>query len=530
MPDVAHSVQVFVPGVRLGKYEIVRKLAYGGMAEIALARATGIEGFEKLVVLKRILPQYAENERYIGMFLDEARLAATLEHPNIAHVYDIGRDQGSYFFAMEYVQGQDVRHILKACKKSGQPLPLEQAIHIVLGVAAGLHHAHDKIGPDGRPLSIVHRDVSPSNVLVTYDGAVKLVDFGIAKARSRQTETRAGTLKGKIAYMSPEQCRGEPLDRRSDVFSIGILLYELTTGTRPFRGETEFAVLNQIATKDVVPPSSCMATYPRGLENIVLRALQRDRDMRYGTAQELQIALEHFAREQRLAISAVALARTMRELFPAEVTASHVEKTLALSGTERLGYDANGLGTALESECETVAATAVARRHLSPRPTTLSREPSIPPEPSPPQSFSGSTHSSVPFPPMAPLAEPTPELRPRRHLGPLAISLGLLIVVGALLLVRDSYQASGAQTTLHTEAAPVALPRVETSLAPAPVATSTESLILAAPTASEKPAADPPARPRAIPTRQVAPSRRAKASSSKGRNWDPDSALPPPAL
>ena len=303
------------PGSRLGKYELIRRLAVGGMAEIYLARATGIEGFEKLVVLKRILPQHAANEDFIRMFLDEARLAATLHHPNIAQVYDIGMVGGSYFFTMEYVHGEDLRSLLKAARRSNLGLPLEHAISVILGIAAGLHHAHEKLGPDGRPLGIVHRDVSPSNILITYDGCVKVVDFGIAKAASRQAETRAGTLKGKIAYMSPEQCRGERLDRRSDVFAIGILLYELTTGARLFDGDNEFAIMNQIVYRDAPRPSVRRQGYPLDLEQIALRSLRRNREERYVTAQELQVDLENFAREHKLAVSAVSLQRFMEELF-----------------------------------------------------------------------------------------------------------------------------------------------------------------------------------------------------------------------
>ncbi len=306
---------MLVPGMQLGKYQLLKRLAVGGMAEIYLARASGIEGFEKYVVLKRILPQHAANDDFIRMFLDEARLAATLHHQNIAQTYDIGTDGGSYFFTMEYVHGEDMRNILKTCARTRKGLPLDHSITMVLGTAAGLHNAHEKLAPNGTPLNIVHRDVSPSNVLVTYDGAVKVVDFGIAKAATHRAESRVGSLKGKIAYMSPEQCRGEKLDRRSDVFAIGILLYELTTGTRLFKGENEFAILSQIVNNDVPPPSTRRQGYPEGLESIVMRALKRNRDERYGTAQELQLELEGFARDQRLVVSSVALSAFMTELF-----------------------------------------------------------------------------------------------------------------------------------------------------------------------------------------------------------------------
>jgi serine/threonine-protein kinase len=304
---------------RAGKYQLLRRVATGGMAELFLARSTGTAGFQKLVVLKRILPQHAESEEFIGMFLHEARLAATLQHPNIVQVYDIGEDGDAYFFAMEYVQGQDLRKIVRAARKAERTLPLEHVLHVIEGVAAGLHHAHEKTDLDGKALGIVHRDVSPSNVLVTYDGAVKLVDFGIAKATTAQTSTVAGTLKGKIPYMSPEQCRGERVDRRSDVFSIGTLLWELTTGTRLFSGDSEFAILNRVARGDVPLPSTIQSDYPPELEAVVMKALQLDPAQRYQTALELQVDLEDFAREARLPVSSARVGMFMRELFADEM-------------------------------------------------------------------------------------------------------------------------------------------------------------------------------------------------------------------
>jgi hypothetical protein len=304
------------------------------MAELYLARSRGIEGFEKVVVLKRILPQYAQNRDFVTMFLDEARLSATLQHPNIAQVHDIGQWHGSYFFTMEYIHGQDVRGILQAAARRHQRIPLAQALTMITGAAAGLHAAHEKRSLDGRPLRIVHRDVSPSNVLVSYDGGVKVVDFGVAKAAQRQTETQAGTLKGKIAYMSPEQCLGKPLDRRSDIFSLGILLYELTTGRRLFKGDAEFAVMQRIVNEDVTPPSHLVASYPPDLEAIVVKALRRERDERYSTAQDLQLDLESFASAHRLALSQVMLARFMQTLFADVLRDENSQGDAARAGTD----------------------------------------------------------------------------------------------------------------------------------------------------------------------------------------------------
>ncbi len=288
------------------------------MAELYLARTVGFEGFDKLVVIKRILPQFSNVASFVAMFTNEARLAATLHHPNIAQVYDIGIDDGDYFFAMEYVHGEDLHRATLQSLEQGVPISLDFALALGIGLCAGLHYAHEKAGPDGTPLQIVHRDVSPSNVLVSYDGAVKLVDFGIARGAQGKVVTATG-LKGKIIYMSPEQCRADAsLDRRSDIYSVGTILYELTCGRTPFSG-TDYAILNQIVNADPLPPSALVPDFPRELEAIILRALARDPAERYPTAEALQGALEAFASESLLRVSPLVLARLMGSLFPARL-------------------------------------------------------------------------------------------------------------------------------------------------------------------------------------------------------------------
>jgi serine/threonine protein kinase len=331
-------------GQRIGRYQPIRRLAVGGMAEIFLARlpGVGIEGFEKLVVLKRILPQHALDPELLRMFLDEARLSATLTHPHVIEVYDVGAEAEAPFFAMEYVHGANVREMLRAhgrssgnvgnvgsvgsvgsVGRSSAPLPLAHAVTIVAAAAEGLHYAHERLGPGGDSLGIVHRDVSPSNVLVSYDGAVKVSDFGIAKWAFQRTRTQEGTLKGKFAYMSPEQCRARPVDRRSDIFALGAILYELTTGSAPFAGASELDILNQIATGRAAAPSwpEALGAYPPALSEIVMRALAPEPDERFQTMQELQIALESFARASGVALSTVALASFVQELFAEELAA-----------------------------------------------------------------------------------------------------------------------------------------------------------------------------------------------------------------
>jgi len=311
-----------IPGQTIGKYEVLQRLAAGGMAEIFLARMVGVLGFDKLVVIKRILPHLASRNDFIGMFLDEARIATTLSHGNIVQTHEVGVCGKSYFMVMEYLAGEDARSIVRRISRRAEArLPIAHALEIAVGVAAGLQYAHTKRDRDGKPLDIVHRDVTPQNVIVTYDGAVKLLDFGIAKASNRINETRSGSFKGKVPYMSPEQCRGEPLDRRSDIFSLGILLHELTLCRRLFRGETDFQILKQIAEGPIVRPRQLDAGYDERLEAIVMKALERDPARRFQTARELQRALEQLAHDMRLRLSQLALADYMQGLFGAKIGA-----------------------------------------------------------------------------------------------------------------------------------------------------------------------------------------------------------------
>jgi serine/threonine protein kinase len=306
-------------GASLGRYEIIRKLAVGGMAEIYLARVRGTAGFEKLVVLKRISPVVADDQGFVQMFLDEARLAATLRHPNIADVFDVGTEDSSYYFAMEFIHGQDARSIRLEANERGKQIPLEVALAITSGTSYALAYAHAKTGPSG-PLDIVHRDVSPSNILVSYDGAVKLVDFGIARAEIRTTaKTRTGMLKGKVPYMSPEQTRGQVLDRRSDIFSLGTVLYEMTCGVRPFEGHSEYDTLETIVSARCERPSALVPGYLPELERIVLRMLARDPVDRYQTADDVLADLEKLFSDAGLLVSERVVAKYMREMFAGEI-------------------------------------------------------------------------------------------------------------------------------------------------------------------------------------------------------------------
>ncbi len=301
---------------RLGRYVVLRHLASGGMADVLLGRADGIEGFERHIIIKRIRAEHAKDQHFIQMFLDEARVAATLHHQNVVQVYDIGEDHGEYFLAMEYIHGEDLRTMLSAVSKSRANMPLGYVAAIVSSAAAGLHYAHERRGTDKKPLHIVHRDVSPSNIIIGYDGAVKVLDFGIAKAAMRKVETQSGNLKGKVSYMSPEQCKGEAtIDRRSDIYSLGVVLYELATTTRLFKGDSDYLIMDAIVNGKVPLPRVKRPDLPNELATIIMRALSVEPARRYQTADELRIALDQFAVKANLTASTSALAGYMTKMF-----------------------------------------------------------------------------------------------------------------------------------------------------------------------------------------------------------------------
>jgi serine/threonine protein kinase len=302
-----------------GRYQILRPLASGGMGELHLAREQGLEGFQRLVVLKRLRGEFATNSEFVGMFLDEARVLANVQHSNIVTIFDVGTGTDGYYYAMEFLAGQDLRKVVIQANQMKRRLPIADAVFVATSVLAGLHHAHERTGPDGAALSIVHRDVSLANVFITYDGSVKLLDFGIAKNSQQTTETRTGVIKGKFRYMSPEQCRTDPLDRRSDIYSLGVVLWEMTTGRGLQNADNDIKTLLAIIEREPPRPSSVVPDYPPELEAIVMRALSRSPQDRYQTAQEMQLALEAVALERRWPLSGISLSRQMHELFAAEI-------------------------------------------------------------------------------------------------------------------------------------------------------------------------------------------------------------------
>jgi len=306
---------------RIGKYQLLKRLATGGMAEIYLARQTGLEGFEKLVVLKRILPNLATQERFVDMFLDEARIAARFNHSNIVQIYDLGQQDNAFYIAMEYINGQDIKSIVRRCAKRKKRIPIEHVVKIFSGILGGLHYAHSQKGLDGTVSGVVHRDVSPHNIIVSYEGDVKLVDFGIAKARSEISTTMPGRVKGKHAYMSPEQIQGADLDGRSDVFSAGIVMYELLAWTRLFKRKTDLDTLKAALGADIVPLRTRNPEIDVELEGIINKALTRDLDKRYQSAQEMQSHLEDYLLVKGLRSNQIFISQFMADLFSDELAA-----------------------------------------------------------------------------------------------------------------------------------------------------------------------------------------------------------------
>ena len=274
-------------GIRFGHYVLLEKIATGGMAEVWKARMRGVEGFQKIVAIKKILPHLSDNADFVEMFVDEAKLAAQLNHSNIIHIYDLGRIATSYYIAMEFIDGHDLKSIMRTAGERDLRLPVELALFIASKIASALDYAHRKRDFDEKEMDLVHRDVSPQNVLISYEGDIKLCDFGIAKAASKASHTLAGALKGKLQYMSPEQAWGRRIDRRSDIFALGTVLFELLTGRKLFGGDNELSVLEQVRQAQAVAPSSISEDVTPEIDAIVMKALQREPEARYQTAGEL---------------------------------------------------------------------------------------------------------------------------------------------------------------------------------------------------------------------------------------------------
>lgn len=311
---------VLAKPIPFGDYFLLEKLNTGGMAEVFKAKTFGAEGFERIVAVKKILPSIAEDKEFISMFINEAKLAVQLNHANIAQINDLGNINGDYYIAMEYVPGHDLRVIFDRCVRMNKKLDIGCVCYIMSKVCEGLDYAHNKKNANGEPMNIIHRDISPQNIMIGYDGEVKLIDFGIAKATNQSNATQVGILKGKFSYMSPEQVSGKAnIDRRSDIFAIGIVLFEMLTLKRLFLGASDFETLEKIRKVEVSPPTLYNSAIPEELEDIVMKALEKDVSQRFQTAQELQEALQRFMFRQNMYYTAKELSEFCQEMFAQEI-------------------------------------------------------------------------------------------------------------------------------------------------------------------------------------------------------------------
>ena len=513
---------------RLGRFQIIGRLATGGMAEVYLALSGELPGFRTLIVVKRILPHLASNGQFIRMFLDEARLAALLDHPNVVRIIEVGHDGEEYFLAMELVQGKPLSAVLRKAARERRPPTPALAAYLIAQAASGLGYAHGLTGGDGQPLGVVHRDVSPQNVLISFEGAVKLIDFGVARAFGRIAHTSPGGLKGKIEYMSPEQASAEEVDHRADVFALGVVLWEVLTGRRLFRRETELATMRAIVD-DPIPKPSEVADVPPELEAVVMRALRKRRDARYASAHEMALALERYAFAND-GFSPQQVAGYMKGLFAPEFLQWRKTATAALDmevepvqgksriepfGAEpvtqgptmtlRPGLSSSGVRPGTDVPAEQTQSRAP-RSHGSR--SQLSRSQTAPSSASAPTSPTSATSPSSPSAtsPSATSSFEPPSKRDRVWVyGGLAI-LAAITAAGAWMLARPPGPAGGDRERPPALALPAAIPTPTPAVAPAQVSKSMaagpEALKPAAPVGA---AAGPAARPAGLPTTPTPP-------------------------
>lgn len=331
---------------RFGKYLLLESIATGGVAQLFLGKITGLQGFEKLVAIKTILPHLTGEKELVKAFIDEAKVAALLSHPNIVQIYDFGLMENTYFIAMEYLFGKDLRHIFQKAKEKEAPLSLGHALYITARICSGLGYAHRLADLQGNPLHLIHRDISPQNILITYGGEVKIVDFGIAKAAGQSSTTQHGSIKGKVAYMSPEQASGEKIDQRSDIFSTGILLYEMLTQKRMFTGDT-MEILDKVRKRDFEPAERLVENLPPLLYNILDRALAKDVNQRYQFCGEMQGVVEECMFDLSLRPDAQALGEYMKKLFGQEME-SEGERISNESACPNVAQEGEALGNDLQ--------------------------------------------------------------------------------------------------------------------------------------------------------------------------------------
>jgi serine/threonine-protein kinase len=488
----ANEAPRILSSTSLGKYRLIAELGHGGMAEVYLAVVRGPANFNKLVVIKQIRPQLAEDPEFLNMFLDEARLAARLSHPNVVHTNEVGQDGERFFIAMEYLEGQPLNRLIHRLQRAGTGLPRGMHLRILVDVLGGLHHAHELTDFDGTPLSVVHRDVTPHNIFVTYDGVVKVVDFGIAKALNSSAETRTGVLKGKVAYMAPEQARGERVDRRADLFSVGVLLWECATGKRLWKGVPDITILQRLLNGEIPPPDSASSDVHPRLSQITMKCLASDPADRYATAAELQLELESLIEELGERVQPRDLGRLVAQTFEADriKIKGLIEEQLRVRPLD-LGAISSSTLPLIDPAMSATSLPQVGDRSSSvPFSRSTSDISSVTPPHYTPVSQSmprGPAVSSSTSPGFFTSAAPPnhPPSSRRALIAAAALAAGATLAVGFWIATRGAPDAShnvGSQSSAVTAVAPSASPATATAIATAAAASSVGVKVTAVPT------------------------------------------------
>lgn len=431
-----------------GRYELLKRLAGGGMGEVFLARQRGLDGFQKLLVIKTLLPHLCDDDEFIAMFKDEARVSAQLIHPNICQVFEFDQVNDTYYMAMEYLRGEDLRRLWKACETRGTPLRVPLICRVIADAAAGLDFAHSLRNSAGEPYNIVHRDISPQNILITFEGGVKIIDFGVAKAAGRAQHTRTGALKGKYSYMSPEQVAGGEIDGRSDIFALGIVLHELLTGRRLFKADSDVQTLARVREAHVAPPSRLNPQLPPGLDDIVLKALAKDPADRFRTAQEFRLALEDWLVGGRMSASSAHLAEFLKVVY-----AERLDKEARLGPLLGDAGLSAPPGSATPSPSSSIELKNPAPMAAAPEPTVNQRTPAA---------AGGSSAGSAVDLSTVPTLSGAPFKDKRSVRVAIATAAALIVAAGFLVLRAPARPAEGKQPAQQAELTLVTVPETAT--------------------------------------------------------------------
>jgi serine/threonine-protein kinase len=479
------TLQEIQPGQTLGRYEFLVPIAEGGMASVWAARLKGSRGFSKTVAVKTMLPSVSDDPQFEQMFLDEAQIASRIRHPNVAEILDLGEEEEVLYLVMEWVDGEPLANVRRAAAKQGG-IPRGIAMRMVADAAAGLHGAHEIRDENGQPVGLVHRDISPQNILVTFDGMVKIVDFGVAKAAGRTSgQTTAGQVKGKPPYMSPEQALGEAVDRRTDVFALGIILYQLTTGKHPFRGESDLVTLqNIVSDKSIVPPRAYDKQYPRSLELVVTKALDRRREARFQTCAELEAALEEVFGKEVARTRSEDTGKFMKALFGGRGE----ERRRALAEAVRVA-DERAAGRASLSDLSE-AAFAVQSAARTPTTGTAAS-----------MRLRGTDPRGIPVTPFA--ATFTTPVRTKGRGAFVALALAVAVVAGAAFGLRPAIHASAANA-LGARSPSRPTPSAPAAVTPPEIVPPETAATVAEPAPSEQASAAPVEDPSVLAKRKHA--------------------------